>query len=265
MRKRECDVQKEFRDIHKGKLAFLLGTGVSLDEIDENLLRPYVTMAIGDSLIKMSDPTYTWNTDGHIFKFQTFQLLTSDKTKILIDAPAIGTEGEESTEIETEGLFKGIHPNRVFAVKRKDVPDPERHIARDSDNRVVFGISAAQGGAHLLHIMGCDPIVLLGHDCRYYNGIYAFWMLPKYFPYKIPPQMLEICGDTPAQKWIEKFSKTHYSGDDDGMLSANRQDWEKTKFEPYSRIIDASLNGSLKVFPKMSFNEIMKQYGDRTL
>lgn len=246
-------VQKEFRDIHKGKLAFLIGAGPSFADVDTTLLDPYITMVVGPAIFAYQKPTYFFSCDGTFYSHKLYKIIPKE-TKTIHGGNIEGKTGWMN--------FKDLY---VFYADRKyDSPEPERNTMRNSDEKLIFGLSSAHPAAHLLHIMGCDPIVLLGCECRYSKGVQGVWMLPQYRD-RLTPEIVEDYGGGNFMEAhiANKARSSGYDGGSDGYLSGFANLWNKIhSYAPNVSIVD-SCNSVMTCFPKMSIEGVIENYGDR--
>lgn len=242
------DVQRDYGNRHKGKMAFLLGCGVSLDEVDTDLLKPYITMGINQSLFKLPDPDYFFTCDGLIFINGLLDIINREKTEVIFIE-------ELCPEYNYDTFAKERNLPKFGLVRRKyNIPEPESSTARNTDNALAFGKSSVHPAAHLLHIMGCDPIVLLGCECRFTGALHSFWMLEKYRS-QLLPAYLDANGNP--------FHPTPYPQHLQGYLNEFKEYWERMKnLEPSIPIINAC-NGVMTNLPKMTLAEVLDTYGDR--
>lgn len=247
------NLQEEFRDIHKGKMGFLLGTGVSLDTVDTDRLKPYVTVGINGSLFKMPDPDYLFTCDGGITLYGLLGIVSKDTTLL------IAYEGNFS-EGGIQQISEAYSIPKYSAIRRKvSENSKESATMRAEDDKLIFGLSSVHCAAHLMYIMGCNPIVLLGCDCKMTNGLYSFWMLPQYRD-KLTPSYIDEAGNANLPHptgYRERIYK-----DIPGYLSSFKNYWEKMKqYAPTVPIIDAC-DSEMSCFPKMSLDKVLEIYGD---
>jgi len=122
----------------------------------------------------------------------------------------------------------------------------------------IIGARTSVGSAvHMAHIMGCDPIVLLGCDCCYGpRNLRYFWQYPGY------PKVYRINGepvycDNNKGKMMKKPVDSH--------CVSFIEYWNKLAQinEGKCNIIYASEGGLLNCFPKMTVSEVLEKYGDR--
>jgi hypothetical protein len=247
-------IQEEFKDIHKGKLAFLLGTGVSFADVEVAKIHPYITMAINGVLFKYPNPTYLFSCDGGLFYYGLLNIVSKNTHLILSNEFDFSDEG-------VEVKMKEYAITNYTNVKRKwGVAKTESVTMRNTDDSLVFGLSSVHCAAHLLYIMGCNPIVLIGCDCRFTRGVYSYWMLPEYKD-KILPAYINEEGeaDLPHPGKHKEIMKRNLPG----HLSEFKQYWETMhRLAPQVPIIDAC-DSAISCFPKMTLEEVLKNYGDR--
>src|SRR5574343_930941 len=176
------NIQSEFRDIHKNKLAFILGAGVSITEADLSLIKPYITMCINESILLYNEPNYYLSCNGDSFTFGLFDKASESKNTTLI------TPGE----FDFEKTYYNGQP--YYKLPRK-FKEKDCNLANKDDTHLIVGATSTEVGAHLLYIMGCSPIVLLGIDACRLKGYQAFYFMPEYFNI-LPQKMKDKHGQT---------------------------------------------------------------------
>jgi len=141
---------KRWHNCLTGVPAFLIGNGPSLDNLDLSCLKNHFTIGINRAFLKI-DPT--------ILMWQDSELWWNHRTEI----------------------------SRLKAVKFcRDISDPKGrfyHFKLTTGNfelpetpSILFGRGATGPVAfQLAYILGCNPIILLGMDCCYYNGKTNFY------------------------------------------------------------------------------------------
>jgi hypothetical protein len=245
------DIQATFGDIHKGKLGFLIGGGMSAFSVDPKELKPYVTMVLNEAIFKFDDTTYFFSCDGAAFHAGLLRRLAelNHATKAII--PSHKTPAEPGP----------MPPERFFCVQRKE--GIVKQAFTNKDDRLVFGTSSAHPAAHLLQIMGCDPIVLLGCDCLIKEGAYAFWHLPPYCDNMTSFYQTTFGKDIKTN--YDRISQQRGSAPLDAMLGTHHDYWmHMASITPKIPIVDAS-EGRLECFPRMKLKEVLKTYGDRKI
>jgi hypothetical protein len=247
---------QDFRDIHKGKMAFLIGGGVSIDAIEEETLKPYITTVVNDVIIKITKPDYFFSCDGGVYQYDLLDYIPKESsTKVFLTGELID-DNFEGTNIRGKSI------DHFYSLNRKDnYPEPESTTMRLTDEITIKGLTSLHPAAHLLWVMGCDPIVLLGCECKFTDGVFSFYMLPKY-KHLLNKHYINDEGN--ADLPLPGKHKEILRKDLPGHLSAFRQYWDKMKkLAPDIPIIDAC-NSAMVAYPKMTLEEVLQKYGDRT-
>lgn len=253
------DIQRTFRNIHQDKMAFLIGTGPSFNSVNIDLLRPYVTMVLNASIVRFNDPTYLFSTDSSIYDYDYLDYINKEETTKVVLEEYNFPHDSEYTEIRGKSLehFYGFRRRGYY----DDQPDP-----RNTDDTIIMGLSSAHCAAHMLYIMGCNPIVLLGCECKYDDINYAYWVLSGNEKYVTDKHWKE------AEKTDESLANYHlhaiwrgqgFDGKSDNYLRGFARYWGKMwEFNPNMGIIDAC-DSIMQCFPKMTLEEVLEKYGDR--
>lgn len=130
--------------------AFIIGNGPSLNDINTDLLLPFFTIGINRAFYKI-DPT--------ILMWQDVELWYSERKRIL----------------------------RLSAIKVcRDIADPQNrffHFKLQSgffkmpENPQILCGRGATGplAVQMAYCLGCDPIILIGCDCKHRGGLTDFY------------------------------------------------------------------------------------------
>lgn len=243
-----------FRGIHKDKMAFLIGAGVSFDAVDVEKLKPYITLAINEVAFKLPNPDYFFTCDGGLTEYGLLDIISKNTHLILSNEYDFTDEGIVQ-------LLQKYNFTQISSVKRKTNDSTvESATMRKTDDKLVFGLSSAHCAAHLLYIMGCNPIVLLGCDCKFTAQLYAYWMLPKYKELLTSYYIDEQGNANLPHPGVHKETMIRNLP---GHLSAIRQYWEMMhKLAPDAFFINAC-DGAMQGFIKMTLDEVLDRYKQR--
>jgi hypothetical protein len=241
-------LQSRFRGIHQNKLAFMLGTGVSIMNENLDLIKPFITMALNESILLFPEPTYFFSCDWDVGPLGLMEKAVEAKNTIPIFAGEFDYE-----EQEVNGKIKYIIPRKTGKT--------HENTLREIDDALILGVLSSHVGVNLLYIMGCNPIVLIGIDGGPTNGASNFYFLEENFKYTTK-EMRARYGET-FEVFITnikaRFNASHY----DSYMTGNGA-WEKLKQDvPTIPIINTSLNSGITCFTKMSLEEVLANYGDK--
>ncbi len=239
---------KGFVDKHKGRLCFVLGSGPSLRNLNPDLLKSHITIAVNEAILKVPDADYYFSDDYATTLLKSWLILKNIKCKLIINKTAGGFGSyEPKTGVR---VFEGIDKDRIFyfEVERKLKMGKE-------DDKLKLDSSSSHTAVHFAHVLGCDPIVLLGCDCKYVDGKYHFTDFPNQPDGgRIKPEYDDLVPR--PYGGIENVS--------DGGLGMHYNNWQKIrKNNPDINIINAS-GGRLSMFPKMSLEEVLRIYNEKT-
>lgn len=161
---------EKFKDIHKGKTAFVAGSGPSLRHIEPERLKDHIVIAINGAILKLPEADYFFSCDGRVTLTSAWQSLKNLRCKLMLDQTYSGFNSYDYKEPFVKS-YEGIADERLIFFKR-DRSNP--NVMRD-DNLLLLGSSSAHSAAHFAYLLGCSPVVLLGMDCgledgkRFYN------------------------------------------------------------------------------------------------
>ncbi len=236
----------DFHNKHKGRLAFILGTGPSLHFEKLDGLGDFVTFAVNASVMKFRQADYFVSDYPGVMDWDYYH-----KT-----LPKFG--GVSFLPRRQFGEF-AYHLKNVVFYDSKDWYDPLTkklepagiRITDDPSLPIVSSRSSCGAAVHIAHLMGCDPIVLLGNDCCYTGEKAHFYN----FPGEHKPQRYR--GHTaPFGRKTMIRGKTL---DDDHREVIDY--WQALgRANPYINIINCATQGVLDCFPKMSLADVLARY-----
>jgi hypothetical protein len=147
---RQRNTIKDWKGKTAGTPAFILGNGPSLNDIDPEILNPYLTIGINRAFYKL-DPT--------ILIWQDVELWYTERKRIL--------------KLSAIKVCRNLADpqNRFFHFKLANGAFKIPENAQLLHGRGATGPIAVQ----LAYIMGCDPIILLGCDCKHRGGLTDFY------------------------------------------------------------------------------------------
>jgi hypothetical protein len=240
---------QHYRNRHKDRMAFLLGCGPSLAAVDTALLKPYVTMAVAEAIVKLPDPTYFFSCDGFLWLHGLFDAARNSPSTAIILGCAPGV-AQQATRLD-------VHEGHLIA-RKWDLPPHMNNVPRLDDDRLVVGAVSSHPALHLLLVMGCDPIVLLGMDGGPIDGVHGFWMLPEYYA-KAPAPLRAFYGEDP----IAEHAKRH--SDAENVLGGADELWAQlgAQSAASARIINASPASKITCFEKMDLKAVLDKYGGK--
>lgn len=236
------DIEK-FRGRHFGKTGYVVGEGCSIVGVPEiNLKIPFgaVTIAVNRSLMKYTTARYAFTAD-HTYVEQMLERALVGSAHAM--KPDIIMYESAITRLRTYPLQN----ERITLYRRKQDNDDFRMDAKDK--QLIVGRGSVHCAVHLAHIMGLNPIILLGCDCAYTDGAYAFWQIEKEYchPFFRP------AVDKRAQDLSDSLHFPGYveSQKLDGYLGVQLWAWGQIKEQnPHVNILNAS-GGNLECFERV--------------
>lgn len=236
---------QHFRGRHAGKMGFLLGCGPSLAQVDESLLAPYVTMAVAESVFKLPNPDYFFSCDGFMWIHGLVPAARKSTCTTIIAGNTPSVYGDSG------GMEFGV--GRKWAS-----PTAQRNIPGLDDTELIVGAVSSQPALHLLYVMGCDPIVLLGMDGGPIDGVHSFWMMPEYYS-ACSPELRAFYGENPQ----EEHAKRHTDAECVLGGSASLSVWDEIHRHAKATILNASMRSRIECFEKMELKGVLSKHGER--
>lgn len=161
---------KELQDIHKGKMAFIVGSGPSVRNVDPNDLKDHIVFSVNSSIKKFKDCNYYVCDDWDVINWDYFDYARSlDCIKLLY----------VKKFARYKNLFRPnnylFYPHKEYAINGVVKPN---NLKLSKSMPIIGARTVTASAVHLAYIMGCDPIVLIGVDCQYEDGKRYFWQFP---------------------------------------------------------------------------------------
>ena len=231
----------------KNKMAFVLGSGPSLHDLDFDLIRPYTTIAVNSAIMKVPDSNYYFTCDFGMVVWKSWLTLRNLKCKLILYNVDVGFRYlEYLTGLDT---FEGIDDNRISYF---DMKDTDLIMNKNTCDMLIRGSTSTQVAVHYAHALGYSPIVLIGCDCKYVDGKYHYYD----FPGEIRDDLIKPeYGNFKPKNLIVK------QGDSNRYLRGHVVCWQKIKLQnPNINIIDTS-KGKLNMFLQMPLRKVIEQYG----
>lgn len=148
---------KAFKDIHKGKRCFIIGTGPSLTVSDLELLKNEITFAPNRiyELFDKTDwrPTYYINQDHNLINTFTDKIKAVEAENVFLP-------------VDYKDKFPG-DKYRFFVLKHKEFYPRPAPFSRDVSKFLAQGFTVTYGAIQLAVYMGFSEIYLIGIDHNY--------------------------------------------------------------------------------------------------
>jgi hypothetical protein len=236
---------KQFEDIHKNKLCFIYGAGPSLHSIDCKPLEKYITFAVNSGVVKAKWCDYFLSDDIGMtnWSYYTELLPTLDCKKLLYK------EKLAHHRSHLDNVFLFDHTWWFSPSNRRYNYDG---LTLNKTGPIVGARTSMGSAVHFAYIMGCNPIVLLGNDCRLKDDKRYFWQYPgEDAPHRVDGRRFT----SRTQNW--GFSQSEFIEYWTCFAQMNKNILEKG-----IEIIDCS-DSVLDCFPKMKIEKILEKYGDK--
>jgi len=247
---------KELQDCHDGCLGFVIGSGPSLHFISEEIfdkILKYPCISVNSAILKFfgkkCNKLYFCSDDQAARHWKYFYDLSELNCTCLL------------YKNKLKGHTKHISADKIVWFSHKcwycpsdGTYDPEGLILTKDAQKPIVGSRTSSGTAiHLAYIMGCNPIVLLGHDCCFNKGKRYFWQFPG------EKRTCRTSGG-PIITYANKGKIRGHPVDNHSLDFLHY--WENFAKQSKSQninIINAS-GGILESFPRMSIEEVLDKY-----
>ena len=225
------------KDKHKGKMAFVLGSGPSLRFLNPEILKPHVTIAVNSAIMKASESDYYFTCDFGMTVWHSWLTLQNLKCQIRLFNVDVGFRHLET--LTKQDTFEGIDEHRVAYFDMKESLDMDSYP-------LIQGSTSTHAAVHFAHFMGCSPIVLLGCDNKYVDD--------KYHYYDFHGQPHDDYRKDSYRDFKPRINDFNKYLDGHEIVW-----WELSRWNPGINIIDCSL-GTLDMFPQPSLASTLFKY-----
>lgn len=238
---------------HENKLGFVVGAGPSLHYVDNEDLKPYVNIAVNASILRIWEfCDYFCTDDWDVANWQYWwkELANSKCLKFFYEKKLKG----KTKPIKDEEIVWFDH-KLWFDPQTKTKPANGLVLTKDPKKPIIGARTSAGTAVHLLHILGCDPIVLLGMDSCFEGDKKYFWH------HDGEPKTRRRKGRkdfTPNKGMLNGAPVDNHSLDFISYWNELAAQCEKQKVN----VINAS-GGILEAFPRMPLQEVLNKYGDK--
>lgn len=234
---------EKFNDIHKGRMAFVVGSGPSLRHItseQKHEISKHVVIAVNGAILAFPHADYFFSCDGRVTLTKAWQSLKDVECKLLLDETYCGFNTYD--HLLKINAYKEIDSGRLHSFQRSR--DMSSYRVAKSE-LLLHGSCSAHPAVHFAHICGCAPIVLLGMDCRLEEGKKRFTEF----------------DDQPDDGLFNPEWSEAINADGDGVMNNFAYDWQRMSREnPGLPVINCSYGSRWEGFEKKPLGEVLNSY-----
>ena len=148
----------ELKDIHKGNDIWVLGSGPSMNHIDNSFFENKITIGV-NRICKFFKCNYIVAKDDTGFE----SILNNKKSsKLILSKHHGGTIGQRLNKVNVE--------HYIFSHPEKKDERPDISVIKKNSNQIVVSYSTITSAIHLAAYMGAKNIIICGHDCGTIDG-----------------------------------------------------------------------------------------------
>jgi hypothetical protein len=236
---------KDLQNNHSGKLCFIYGAGPSLNNVNDEGLSNYINITVNSGFIKNPNCDFFVSDDSAITNWNYYNSIWRSHCKKLLF--------RDRFESICDGKKDVIFYEHTWWFSPKDKKYNLDGLKLTKDGPIVGARTSVGSAVHLAYIMSCNPIVLLGNDCRIINRKRYYW---QYFSKKQQPYRIK--GTT----FNERTQNIGFSEKDFVEYWNKFAKVNKKIIGKDVDIIDCS-DSNLRCFPKMNLKEVLDKYGDK--
>jgi hypothetical protein len=145
-----------------------MGSGTSLRNADDRIYR-HVTIAVNDAIAKFPTSSFYFTADPSMVGRRHWEYVQKSECQIGVGVGLFSNDWLCGMTMERDG----VDPARVYECQMGDPQN--RDLRMDPSREELLVGSCAQTAAHFAVVLGCNPIYLLGCDCRIVDGRRYFW------------------------------------------------------------------------------------------
>ena len=245
----------DFANKHHNKLCFIAGASPSLRFVQPDFLNRFVTICVNSAILKFPQCNYFVTDDHGVCTWNYW-------TKTVRESSCINFLYKTKLQSYVEHLPENRvvfyeHRNWVKNASRNGHEIQNLKMHADPAMPIIGARSSLASALNIAFIMGCNPIVLLGCDGCYEQNKRYFWQFPN------EPKAYEL-------------NNRVFASANSGLIDNKPVDHHCVEYDLYwqdfayvnpdllhGRIINASVNGIVNIFPKVELSEVLRQYGDR--
>lgn len=166
------DSVEKFRDVHKGKIGYVLGSGPSLSKYNlEKVSESGIIFSCNGSVVLPKNPDYFVFTDGAIPYYNFYDEAVNKSKNVIFAGRGIdykfyneninGYNEKIKFTANKHLVDRRYHPNGIPFIHNNDKNSANFDFV---DGKLIDGSDVCMVVAHLAYICGCNPIYLLGVD-----------------------------------------------------------------------------------------------------
>lgn len=233
---------EQYNGIYKGSKALIIGSGPSVSNVDFSLTGDCVTIAVNSGYLANLKSQFFLSDDQSVMDWSYFfrELQNSPTTIALL------------YENKFRHISHVLGERSVVFRHRKGYHITDKYIHSDSRNYIAQARTSIGSAIHVAHIMGCNPIGIIGLDGYYVNGVRYFWQEnpSKYnYPFRTPLKSTRI---------FRRIIQDEKLVDDDLNEISSYWNLHGKEFQKKCSVYNLSSNSLIEVFPKIDMKEFLK-------
>lgn len=230
-------ILNQFNNSYANKPCFIIGSGTSINSQDLLPIKDHISIAVNSGFLATPWSNFFLSDDWSVKYWSYFyrDLRKSNDTLVLL--------------YESNFNCEDWPANRIVYFKHRqgyNITDVYNHY--NNDYHICEARTSVGSAIHVAHIMGCNPIILIGIDCCRVDGKRYFWT--------DNPNIEKPTLTKPNRPYRKVLEKTLNDGD----LKEITDYWNMSAkyFLEKCNIINASPISSLECFPKKSLTDIYR-------
>jgi hypothetical protein len=236
-----CDL----KDSRKGSSAIILGAGPSMAKFDEHSLDGHVVFTVNSSILIDPSMCHFWvgdDQDTRHWSYFNKQVRNSPCVK-LVDAARLGRHVDH---FDQDKVVRYVRQPWLdwYDPKTKQYHPEKLSLTKDCLLPLAGTRTSVATAAHLAWIMGCDPIILAGCDCRYQGTKRWFWQCDEW-----PGERPSRIGADPFPNRLQKVGDAVMDTHNIEMLAFWRAFYDAAKTAGMN-LMDGTKDGLIDFMPR---------------
>ena len=236
---------KELQNRYSGRMGFVLGAGPSLYDLDVDLIKEHICISVNSGIVKYPECDAFVSDDLDIMSWSYFNIIKKSS--------CVKFFYEDKFQNECDDLKNVVLYSKRWWFSPEDKTYNFDGLRLTKEEPMIGGRSSMSSAINILYIMGCNPIVLLGNDCKIKDDKRYFWQYNKksFQPHRISGYEFNSRNQN---RGFNKDSLIKYWNK---FAEVNRK-----IIGEQVEIIDCS-DSDLRCFTRMHLQEIIDKYGGK--
>lgn len=237
----------DLKNSRLGTIGFVIGAGPSLHFEDLSIIKYHTRIAVNSGVLADPDADFFLTGDPGCSAWSYWQDEVIKKDSIKLFQLDRMSQLAESISDDKKCLYECQLPHHPHFDNKSN-----KGLDMSVQDKIIGARTSSGAAAHFLHIMGCNPIVLLGCDACYVQNKRYFWQFPG---------RKKITRKNGSSNFIAALGSKNGMGIDQ-HCSEFLEYWNMVaNLNKDVNIINVSKYSIVDSFPKMLLKDVIEKYG----